>query len=115
MGGLRRLNEMVRGDQGPFDALGSQAAGEDAEKSIKAGAQFAAENLAGQDMERLENQESIKQFLLSLQKQISSCLRRLELGWRDEEKENILEQVAEGNGLKVGASSGVKEAGLGLV
>jgi hypothetical protein len=109
----RSYAETARGDQGLFDALGSQAAGEDASKSIKEGAQFVAENLSWQDMERLENQESIKEFLLSLQKQISSCLRRLEVGWGN--KENILDQVAVGNGLKIGVPSGEKEAGLGFV
>jgi hypothetical protein len=111
----RSYAETVKGDQGPINALASQVAGEVAANSIKEGAHFMAENLAGQNRERMENKESIKQFLLSLQKQISSCLRRLELGWGEEEKENAREQAAEGNGPKVGTSSAVKEAGLGLV
>jgi hypothetical protein len=111
----RSYAEMVKGEQGPTDALAPQVAGEVVANSSKEGAQFMAENLAGQNMERPENKESIKEFLLSLQKQISNCLRRLDLGWGEDEKENVREQEAEGNGRKVGTSSGVKEAGLGLV
>ena len=57
---------MVRGDQGPIDALAPQVAGEVAANSSKEGAQFMAKNFTGQNMECLKNKESIKQFLLSL-------------------------------------------------
>jgi hypothetical protein len=81
---------MVVGDQGMGGALNSQAAGEVAPKLSKERAQYkeiTAKNLALQDMECLENQESIKEMLISLQKQISSYLRKLELGWGKKEKE----------------------------
>jgi hypothetical protein len=99
----RSYAETVVGVQGMGGALDSQAAGK-----------VAAENLALQDMECLENQESIKETLLSLQKQISSYLRKLELCWGKKEKETEGDQVVEGDGLKTRAPSG-EEAGLGFV
>jgi hypothetical protein len=113
----RSYAETVVGVQGMGGALDSQAAGKVAPKLSKERAQYkeiAAENLALQDMECLENQESIKETLLSLQKQISSYLRKLELCWGKKEKETEGDQVVEGDGLKTRAPSG-EEAGLGFV
>jgi hypothetical protein len=114
----RSYAEMVIGDQGMGVALDTQAAGEVAPKLSKERAQFkeiAAENLALQDMDFLEEQERIKETLISLQKQISSYLRKLEMGWGKKEKETKRDPVVEGDGLKTEAPSGKKEAGLGAV
>jgi hypothetical protein len=111
----RSYAETVVGDQGQGGAVVSQVAGEVAPKLERAqDKEFAVVNHALQDMERLENQESIKETLLSLQKQISSYLRKLERGWGKKEKETKVDQGVEGDGLKTGAPSGEMEAGLGL-
>ena len=111
----RSYAEMVVGDQGQGSVLDSQVTGEVAPKLERAqDKEITAVNHALQDMERLENLESIKETLLSLQKQISSYLRKLEQGWGEKEKETNLDQVVEGDGLKTGAPSGEIEAGLGL-
>jgi hypothetical protein len=103
----RSYAETVVGDQGQGGALDSQVVGEVAPKLERAqDKEIVAENHALQDMERLENQESIKETLLSLQKQISSYLRKLERGWGKKEKETKVDQVVEGDGLKTGAKWG---------
>jgi hypothetical protein len=112
----RSYAEMVIGDQGMGIALDTQATGEVAPKLSKERAQFkeiAAKNLAQQDMDFLEDQERIMETLISLQKQISSYLRKLEMGWGKKEKETKRDPVVEGDGLKTEAPSGEKEAGLG--
>jgi hypothetical protein len=100
----------------------SKVAGEVAPKLIKEGANsrmtetvIAAENLASQGVERLENQENIKELLLSLQNQISSCLRKLEMGWGNKEPETKLKPIVEGGGPETRAPRGDNEAGLGPV
>ncbi|KAE8037991.1 hypothetical protein FH972_010539 [Carpinus fangiana] len=100
----------------------SKVAGEVAPKLIKEGANsrmtetvIAAENLASQRVEHLEDKENIKELLLSLQNQISSCLRKLEMGWGNKEPETKLKPIDEGGGLKTRALSGDNEAGLGPV
>jgi 2-C-methyl-D-erythritol 4-phosphate cytidylyltransferase len=76
--------------------------------------EIAAKNLALHKLEFLEHQESIKEILLSLQKQITSYLNKLDLGWGNKEKETQLDRVIEGNGLKTGALRGEKGDGPGL-
>ena len=111
----RSYAEMVVGDQGQGGDLDSQVAGEVAPNLERAqDKEITAVNHALQDMERLENLESIKETLLSLQKQISSYLRQLERGWGKKEKVTNLDQVVVGDGLKTGAPRGEMEAGLGL-
>jgi hypothetical protein len=114
----RSYAEAVVGDRVTGGAIDLLAAGEGAPKLSKERAQYnesVAENHALQDMECLENQESIKETLLSLQNQISSYLRKLELGWGKKLKEKKMDKVVGGDGLKSMAPGGEKEAGLRLL
>jgi hypothetical protein len=115
----RSYAEAVVEDQVTGGALDLQAAGEGVPRLSKERAQYkesVTENHAMQDMEYLENQEGIKETLLSLQKQISSYLRKLELGWGKKKlKEKKVDQVVEGDGLKSVAPGGEKEVGLGVL
>jgi hypothetical protein len=114
----RSYAEAVVGDQVTGGALDLQAAGEGVPRLSKEREQYkesVTENHTMQDMEYLENQEDIKETLLSLQKQISSYLRKLELGWGKKRlKEKKVDQVVEGDGLKSVVPGGEKEVGLGV-
>jgi hypothetical protein len=101
-------------------AQGSKAAGEAAPKLFKEGTQsrltetaIAAVNFARHEEERQEDQENLKELLLSLQNQVSRCLRQLEVGWGNKEKEPKLDPTEEGDGLKTRQPSEEKETGLG--
>jgi hypothetical protein len=82
--------------------------------------EIAAENIAMQKIELLESQkqesimQGIKESLLSLQKEIASCLIKLDLGWGNKEKGIQQGPVEEGKGLKDWESKGEKEVGPGL-
>jgi hypothetical protein len=58
-----------------------------------------------------ENISSIKEILVSLQKDVASCLCKLEMGWGNKGKEFWLDPGTDRQGLKEWASSGEMEDG----
>ncbi|KAB8424726.1 hypothetical protein FH972_024986 [Carpinus fangiana] len=74
--------------------------------------QAAGEGVSKSDLEGGDDMQGLKKTLVSLQREVASCLQKLEMGWGNKGKGIQLDQGKVENGLKDGEH---KEDGSGLI